>query len=578
MLTATLTDRTGTITIEPGRTSGMKRLGLACCATALFVTQAAALTPREAAIASSHPLATEAGFEILAQGGNAFDAATAIASTLAVVEPYGSGLGGGGFWLLHRARDAKQVFLDARETAPGAATPARFLTPDGQRLSQRGPLAAGIPGLPAALEWMTRNYGRLPLSVTLAPAQRLAREGFPVDARYAANAGYFADSLDASAAAIFLDRGRAPEPGWTLRQPRLADTLQILAQQGSAGFYQGPVAVDLVRSVREHGGLWTFADLRDYRVVERKPLVFNHGCARIVTAPPPSAGGIALAQSLRLLDTRAPFRDPHASPGQDAAKIRDIAYVLGLAFRDRARHAGDPDHVEVPVARLLSRDHLDALARAGPGAAPPAVSTDGHTTHFSVVDAEGNRVAATLTINTFFGSGFVAGNTGVLLNNEMDDFDLGTGSANAYHLSGDGPNLLAPGRRPVSSMTPTFVEDARGVLILGTPGGSRIISQVLLAVLDHLRNPPDPARSVGLPRFHAQASPQRIEVEPDSFDPALLENLRELGHEVVDMGRRWGAMQAVWIDSQGCAQAASDPRGLAGAKPAAACPVPASTP
>lgn len=531
--------------------------------------------PANAAIASAHPLATQAGREILDQGGNAFDAAIAVAGVLAVVEPYNSGLGGGGFFLLHRARDGRQVMLDAREKAPLAARADMYLDRRGEPIAQAslaGPQAAAIPGLPAGLAHLARHYGRLPLRQSLAPAIRLAESGFPVEARYRAVAESHLPLLQSQseAARQFLIGNAAPKLGESLKQARLAATLRQLARQGHAGFYRGPIADALVTAVRARGGIWSRADLARYRVRERAPIVFEYRGHRIVSAAPPSAGGLTLAETLNIL---ALYDLPKLSQAQ---QMHLVAEALRRAYHDRARYLGDPDFVSIPTARLLSpayaaqRAMSIELDNATPSAnlrAAPSVQQGNHTTHFSIVDRAGNRVAATLSINTLFGSGFVAGNTGVLLNNEMDDFAASEQAQNIYGLAGSRANRIAPGKRPLSSMSPTFVEDARGVLILGTPGGSRIISMVLLAILGLEANPaPEVTALVSAPRFHHQYLPDRIEVEPDAFSPEVLDELTLKGHVLHLAAGKWGNMQAVWIDrASGRAFAASDPRVAGGA-------------
>lgn len=522
------------------------------------------------ALATAHPLATETGRHILAEGGNAFDAAVAVAAVLAVVEPYSSGLGGGGFFLLHRAADGRQVFLDARETAPSAASVSRYLDARGQplpRATTEGARAAAIPGLPAALVHLARHYGRLPLARTLAPAIAFARDGFPVDERYRTMAKVRFACLHGQeeAAAQFLDDGAVPAAGTRLRQPALARTLESLARQGRSGFYRGPVAREMVVAVRRAGGFWRLRDLAAYRVQERSPLVFAYRGMRIVTAPPPSAGGVALAQSLTMLE-----RFDLKGAGE-AQRMHWVVEALRRAYHDR-RFLGDPDFIAMPLRRLMDPAYLaargaeidDARATASDDLdAAPLAGGGHHTTHFSIVDGEGNRVAATLSINLPFGACFVAGRTGVLLNSEMDDFSLGPGRPNAYGLAGGRANLLAPGRRPLSSMSPTFVEDARGVLVLGTPGGSRIISMVLLAILRYADAPAvNLDELVRAPRYHHQYRPDRIEVEPEGFAQEVLDDLTLRGHLVQVTERKWGNMQVVWLDRRsGRALAASDPRG-----------------
>lgn len=544
------------------------------CFAPLSVAAAQPLVVSGAAIASAHPQATRAGEQVLAAGGNAFDAAVAVAAALAVVEPYSSGLGGGGFWLLHRAADGRNVFVDSRETAPAGVRSTDYLRADGKPVpgaTTEGGTAVAIPGVPAALVHVAERYGRLPLAQSLAPAVGLARNGFAVDVRYARIAKLRERALrEGTGTRVFLDDGRAPAPGYLLRQPALAATLERLGQDGRDGFYSGGVAEALVTTVNRAGGRWTLADLSAYQVVERAPIVIAYRGARIVTAPPPSAGGIALAQSLRMLEafTLGDAREP--------ATAHLVAEALRRAFRDRALHLGDPDQTPLPQAALISTPYNYALARsidrrqatpserlledgmprASRGAGSP------NTTHFSIVDGDGNRVAATLTINLLFGAGLVAGDTGVLLNNEMDDFSLAPDLPNAFRLVGGAANAIAPGRRPLSSMTPTFVEDARGVLVLGAPGGSRIVSQVLLAVLDYLRTPqPDPARIVAAPRYHHQFLPDVIEIEPEGFDAAWRAALTEKGHQLRAAGRRWGNLQVVFAPVDGKPIAANDPRG-----------------
>lgn len=532
----------------------------------------AAHPPRQAAIASAHPLATEAGYSMLARGGNAFDAAVAVAAALAVVEPYSSGLGGGGFWLIHRARDRFETMIDARETAPEMVDASQYFNAEGRPLAGatlRGGTAAGIPGVPAGLVHLARRYGRLTLAATLAPAIRLARDGFEVDARYSRIAGLRERALarDAAAARTFLNDGRAPAPGYRLQQPRLAWTLQRIAREGAGGFYSGSVARELVASVRAAGGVWTERDLSGYRVVERAPLRFNYRGARVVSAALPSSGGVTLAQVLNILE-HFDFDDP-----RQPAQAHLVVEALRRGFQDRARYLGDSDFVRVPVASLMDKAYArrragsihPELAGISANLAPEARLTNegANTTHYSIVDREGNRVAATLTINTLFGSGVVAGETGVLLNNQMDDFSLLPDVGNNYGLIGGAANAMAPRKRPLSSMTPTFVEDSRGVMVVGAPGGSRIISMVLLAILDYVHgHGVDMARLVEAPRYHHQYWPDRIEIEGGGYSGEWLEKLAAKGHVLRVVENRWGNMQVVFKARRGgAATAASDPRG-----------------
>ncbi len=519
-------------------------------------------------VASAHPAASRAGLEIFHQGGNAFDAAVAVAATLAVVEPYSSGLGGGGFWLLHLAEDGRQVFLDGRERAPLAATRDMYLDAAGNAVpgaSLDGPLAAGIPGVPAALVHLAREYGRLPLAQSLAPAIRAAREGFAVTPRYRRMAAFRRDALRASPAAarIFLLDGEVPPEGHLIRQPELAAVLERLGREGRAGFYRGETARRLVAGVRAAGGIWSQRDLEDYRVVEREPVTFRYRGARIVTAPPPSSGGVALATMLNIL---AGYELDGLAP---AARIHLITEAMRRAYRDRAVYLGDPDFVQVPVALLTSPAYAAGLragihpARATPSALLPGVAEAApgtHTTHYSIIDAEGNRVAATLSINWPFGSGFVAPGTGILLNDEMDDFAARPGAPNAYGLVGAEANAIAPGKRMLSSMSPTFVETPDRIAVLGTPGGSRIITMVLHAILGVVAGD-SAADIVARPRWHHQYLPDEIQYERGAFDGATLARLAAMGHRLREVAP-YGNMQVVIAErDSGIVTGAADPRG-----------------
>ncbi len=509
---------------------------------------------------------------MLREGGNAFDAAVAVGAALAVVEPYSSGLGGGGFWLLHRAADDHQVMIDARETAPAAATPALFLNPDGSArpgATRDGGKAAAIPGVPAGLVHLAREYGRLPLARTLAPAIALAREGFAVDPRFVRIAQMRERFLqNGRGTRVFLDGTRVPQAGFRLRQPELAATLEKLATQGADGFYRGPVAAALVAGVNAAGGVWSADDLAAYRVVERAPLRLTFRGTTVTTAALPSGGGVVLAQSLNILERFAP------GDAREPAYAHLVIEALRRGFQDRALHLGDSDFARPPVARLIDKQY--AAARAASIVADAATVSEGlaagiadkaesgNTTHYSVIDAQGNRVGATLSINFLFGSGIVPAGTGVLLNDEMDDFTVLPETANAYRLRSGHANRVEPRKRPLSSMTPTFVEDARGVLVLGAPGGSRIVSQVLLGILDYLQHREvDLERMVQLPRYHHQFWPDRVEIEPTGFSAEWRAALAARKHVLQTGTRQWGNMQLAFRPhGGGVPQVASDPRGL----------------
>tara|TARA_R110000868_G_scaffold74298_3_gene214818 strand:+ start:4861 stop:6573 length:1713 start_codon:yes stop_codon:yes gene_type:complete len=540
-------------------------LGLFCALQLQAATQ-----PEHIAIATAHPAATVAGQETLALGGNAFDAAVAISAALAVVEPYGSGLGGGGFFLLREAGESPVYrFLDARERAPLAAD-ADLYKVDGKvdkKLSLDGALAAAIPGLPAALVELAERFGRLPLRDSLAPAIRLARSGVSIDRVYRERVSWRIEAMrnDAETARLFLEKGEIPEEFSLLRQPELALTLEQLAAEGHQGFYDGKVAETLVQAVQAAGGIWSLSDLAAYRIVERQPLRVQLDQGReLISAPPPSAGGIALGQSLLMLQ-QLPWRQADA-----VQRTHLVVETLRRAYRDRGL-LGDPDFVSNPARQLLAPDYLKQLASSiDPHHATPSDSLPpsnpwkegDHTTHFSVLDTEGNAVAATLSVNLPFGAAFTVPGTGVLLNNEMDDFAADVQGANAYGLSGSQANSIAAGKRPLSSMSPSFIESSQDFASFGTPGGSRIPSMVLLAMLEYLdQQPIDRWPSVS--RYHHQYRPDLIEHEPDTFSAAQRSALNALGHQLKSTGRQYGNQQVLFWDKQdGSVEAASDPRGI----------------
>jgi gamma-glutamyltranspeptidase / glutathione hydrolase len=540
--------------------------------------------PPGVAIASGHALATEAGLQVLREGGNAFDAAIAVSSTLSVVEPISSGLGGGGFFLLHDAGTGKDVFIDARETAPAAATEAEYLLENGEFNRDRamnGPWSAGIPGLPAAFVHMAEKYGKLPLKTTLAPAIRIAREGFPVYARMARGYASRRDVMDRypGTRAVYLAGGRPIAEGDIFRQPDLAHTLELLAEKGFDGFYRGETAKKLLKGVHDEGGKWTAAELAAYQVRERAPIVFDYDGWKITTAPPPSSGGIALAEMLQILE-------PWDLSKLDAThRTHLVVEAMRRAYRDRTFYLGDPDFVEIPQRTLTSADYAAGLrATINPDKATPSDMLSGkqtpledeETTHFSIIDADGNRVAATQTVNLLYGSGLIPPGTGVLLNDEMDDFALKPGTPNAFGVMGFDANAPKPGKRMLSSMTPTFMESADKVAVLGTPGGSRIITMVLLGILGY-DDSLDAQQVAALPRYHHQWMPDVIQAETDAFTPDVVKGLRAMGHTVDvpdeeggDDGRRsshvWGNLQTVeWNKATGTLSGGTDPRNPVGA-------------
>ncbi|MDL5366328.1 gamma-glutamyltransferase [Xanthomonas sp. NCPPB 2654] len=543
---------------------------------------AAAAHPPGAAVASGHGLATDAGLQILREGGNAFDAAVAVSSTLAVVEPISSGLGGGGFFLLHDAKTGKDTMLDAREYAPESATPDKFLDAKGaldRDRSVNGPWSAGIPGLPAALVELAAKHGRLPLQQSLAPAIRIAREGFPVYRRMAE--GYQARrkvmERYPGTREVYLRNGKPIAEGDLFKQPELADTLQLLGAKGFDGFYRGATAKKLLAGVKQAGGHWTAAELAGYTVKQRTPIQFEYKGWTVTTAPPPSSGGIALASMLQILegyDLKA--MDP-------AHRTHLVVEAMRRAYRDRTFFLGDPDFTAVPQRVLLSKDYAIGLRstinpeKATPSdllSGQPTPLEDDETTHFSIIDGEGNRVGGTQTVNLLFGSGLIPKGTGVLLNDEMDDFALKPGTPNAFGVMGYAANAPKPGKRPLSSMTPTFMENADKTIVLGTPGGSRIITMVLLGILGY-DDGLSAQQVAALPRYHHQWLPDVIEAETGTFDAATVQGLQAMGHTLklpgdsAEGGRGsshvWGNLQTVqWDKRSNTLSGGSDPRNEVG--------------
>lgn len=532
------------------------------------ITSTAQLAP-VAAVASAHPLATQAGMDILNQGGNAFDAAIAVAASLGVVEPYSAGIGGGGFWLLYDANEDQYRFIDARETAPQAVGKDYYLTQSGKVNRDKainGPTAAAIPGQAAAFAHIAENYGRLNLNKSLAAAIEQAKDGFAVNEYYRTLMGYRLEAVRRypDSARIFLKDNQIPEKGYLLRQPDLANTLKALAKNGFDGFYKGEVAQQLLEAVQANGGHWAAEDLASYRVIERQPIHVNFGGVEVISAPPPSSGGIALVQMLNML-THFQWQQLNK-----VDQTHLLAEIMRRAYLDRAEFLGDPDFVDIPQVELLSENRAQLWASSiSMDQATSSLSLKGpknieqglHTTHFSVLDKEGNKVSATLSINLPFGSAYTAAGTGILLNNEMDDFSAKPGEPNAYGLVGSEANAIAPGKRPLSSMTPTMIESSTQTAILGTPGGSRIITMVFLSALEHLQGKPV-TDWVSRPRFHHQYLPDLIEYEPNSFSETELEQLAARGHVLKNTNRAYGNMQAIlWDKQKQKVSAASDPRG-----------------
>ncbi len=506
------------------------------------------LTASKELVVAQDRIAAEVGAAILARGGNAVDAAVATAFAMAVTYPRAGNLGGGGFMMIHLAQPARDAAIDYRETAPAAATRDMFLGPDGKpdpARSRYSALGIGVPGTVAGLALALKDFGsgQFALKDLVAPAIALARDGFVI-------ADDLADTLPQeqqrfarwpSTARVFSRAdGSALREGDTLAQPDLAATLQAIAANGADGFYRGEVAEKLVRGVREAGGIMTLDDLKSYQPVLREPLRGRYRGYDIVAMPPPSSGGVVLIESLNILER---FKMRELGQGS-VASLHLLIEAMKRAYADRARYLGDPAFAAAPPARLTAKSYAATLAasispdRAATAAEVAAAQLAPHegsnTTHFSVVDRFGNAVSNTYTLNFSYGVGLVADGTGVLLNNELDDFTAAPGAANAYGLVGFEANLPGPGKRPLSSMSPTIVlKDGKVVLVTGSPGGSRIISAVLQVVVDVLDYDLDAVRAVGAPRVHQQWLPEEVRIER-GFPDAVLAGLREKGHLVVE--------------------------------------------
>jgi gamma-glutamyltranspeptidase/glutathione hydrolase len=537
---------------------------------ALLALPAFALTPvagRNGMVASSEPLASQAGVEILQAGGNAVDAAVAVGFTLAVTFPQAGNLGGGGFMLIRMA-SGDSIVVDYREQAPAGATRGMYQDAQGNLIpgaSTTGARAAGVPGTVRGLALAEAKYGRLGLGRVMAPAIRLARDGFPVSYSFAQNLRSecaLLQKFDGSRH-IFLHDGNLYEPGAVLRQPDLARTLTAIAKHGPQVFYSGAAAQALVETMRKYHGLITHEDLEHYQAKLRPPLVGHFRGFDILSAPPPSAGGTMLIEMLNVLEPL------DLGTANSYASIHLLAETMRRAYADRASYMGDADFASVPVAGLTSPRYAARLRQEILGARPeapvrpgePQIFESGATTHFSVVDAEGDAVANTYTLNGWFGSGVTVEGAGFLLNNEMDDFTTKPGAPNLFGLVQGDANAIAPHKRPLSSMTPTVVVgDGKVRLVLGSPGGSTITNTVLQVLLNVLVYEMDVLQAVASPRFHDQWTPDLLTLERVGFSSDTLEKLQQAGYPV-GFRDSIGDCEAIEIDPRsGWRWGASDPR------------------
>lgn len=523
---------------------------------------------KQGMVSSEHALATQSGIDILKAGGNAVDAAVAVGFTLAVVLPNAGNIGGGGFMMIHDAKTQNNVALDFREMAP-AAHRNMYLDDKGNVVAGKSTYshhAVGIPGTVAGLLHALEKHGSLPRAKVMAPAIRLAEQGFTVTPELASLLTESEQQLGKwpASKAIFFKNGKPLQAGDKLVQKDLATSLKLIAREGSSAFYKGDIAAKIADEMQQHKGPVTRADLGKYHVVERIPVKGSYRGHDVYSMPPPSSGGIHIIQMLNILE-RYPLREY----GHNSAKtIHLMAETMKLAYADRSEYLGDTDFVKVPVNGLMSRDYANTLAkqidpdRARPSSeikpgAPQPYESD-QTTHYSIADKHGNMVATTYTLNTNFGSGIVAAGTGILLNNQMDDFSAKPGVPNAYGLIGGDANAIAPFKRPLSSMSPTLVlKDNKPFLITGTPGGARIITTTLQTILNVIDHDMNVAEAVVAPRIHHQWTPDQLRIER-GISPDTVELLKKKGQNV-KLLPTMGKVQAIHFTGDGMT-GYSDPR------------------
>lgn len=527
----------------------------------------------QAMVVTAEPLATRAALLVLSEGGNAADAAVTAAFMLAVTEPYSSGLGGGGLLVGWQQAGQEAWALDCRETAPAAARRDMFIGPDGQavaELGRTGALSVAVPGLVRGLWDLHQRHGHLPWRRLVSPARAVAHDGFLVPEMLAQRVAlhHGRGRLDAAMQAVFCPGGEPVRAGQWLRQPDLARTLAAIADHGPSAFYSGAIAGSIAAAVADGGGLLTTDDLAAYRAVWRDPVQGRYRGRAIIGMPPPSSGGVHVMQMLGILE---PY-DLAAAGFGSADAWHPMVEAMKLAFADRSRYLGDPDHMEVSVATLISPERLDAMrSRIDPGQALPAAAITGspvipeprHTTHLSVVDPAGNAVAATLTINLNFGSGMIAPGTGIILNDEMDDFAAAPGTPNAFGLIQGEQSAIGPGRRPLSSMSPTIVlEDGAVAMVTGSPGGSFIITAVLQSIINVVDFGMDARQAVAAPRIHHQWQPDVVASEQVGMSPDTRRLLEARGHQIAERGLMGNVQLIVRDHERQGWQGASDPRGM----------------
>ncbi|HDR2843843.1 TPA: gamma-glutamyltransferase [Enterobacter sichuanensis] len=523
-------------------------------------------------VASVDALATKVGVDILKQGGNAVDAAVAVGYALAVTHPQAGNLGGGGFMML-RTKDGKTTAIDFREMAPAQASRDMFLDDQGNPDSKKSltsHLASGTPGTVAGFSLALEKYGTMPLNKVVQPAIKLAREGFIVNDSLADDLKTYGSEViphHENSKAIFWKDGEPLKKGDKLVQKNLAKSLELIAEHGPDAFYKGAIADQIAQEMQKNGGLITKADLAEYKAVEREPISGTYRGYEVFSMPPPSSGGIHIVQILNILENF----DMHKFGFGSADAMQIMAEAEKRAYADRSEYLGDPDFVKVPWQALTNKAYAKSIAdqidinkakpssEIRPGKLAPYESNQ--TTHFSVVDKDGNAVAVTYTLNTTFGTGIVAGNSGILLNNEMDDFSAKPGVPNVYGLVGGDANAVGPKKRPLSSMSPTIVvKDGKTWLVTGSPGGSRIITTVLQMVVNSIDFGMNVAEATNAPRFHHQWLPDELRVEK-GFSPDTLKLLEQRGQKVA-VKEAMGSTQSIMVGPDGALFGASDPRSV----------------
>lgn len=545
----------------------IKKMVVICTALIMFNYSNACQKPPSFAIATASKQATAAGIEILKKGGNAFDAAITVSSMLSVTEPFHSGIGGGGFWLIYDAGKNQYIFIDSREVAPQLSHKDMYIK---NISSINGPMASAIPGTVAGWNYLFKNFASLPLPQLLEASIKAADKGFAVDHIYHRLASRRKDVLSKylKSKEIFLnDKLIAPQVGEKIVQKQMAKTLRELSERGLEDFYTGNIAAKIIQDVKQARGIWQKQDLENYKVRVRKPLIDTVFGYNIITAPPPSAGGISVITMLKILEKANFFKL------EETNKQHYIIESMKKAYLDRFLFLGDPDFISIPTHKLIDEKNIEKhFNNINPALAATAKieviqnndifeSPDTSTTHFSIVDKEGNIVSATLTINGPFGSGFTSPSTGILLNNEMDDFTTELNKPNSYGLVGNDYNKIEPNKRPVSSMTPTILSDMNKIAILGTPGGSKIPTMVLLGIMKLLEGS-QPDSWVSKKRFHHQYLPDIVNYEDGALSPLVLKELHKKGHKFSRTKYSYGNMQAVlWDKSKASILAASDNRG-----------------